>query len=412
MQLCRPGARQAGRGVIPVAEALARLLAAPPATPERETVRLAAALGRVLARPVISAVTVPPTDNSAVDGYLVRHDELVDGEVSLPISQRIPAGRDPQPLDVGSAARIFTGASVAPGGDTVLMQEDCREQDGRVTLPPRDRFTAGANIRSAGQDIRAGSEVLAAGSRLSARHLGLLASVGEAQLSVYRRLRVAILSTGDELVEPGEPVSGGKIYNSNRYLLAGLLAEHGFECLDLGRVADTPEATLEALKCASAGADLVLSTGGVSVGEEDHVRGAVETLGALDLWKVAIKPGKPFAFGRVGDTPFMGLPGNPSSVLVTFLVLVLPWLRVAQGMTGDTALPRLSLPLGFAIDRPGKREEYLRVRRVYHQGQQRLEKHPNQSSGMLSSACWADGLAVIPAGRTFSQGEVVDFIGF
>ncbi|MDX1589951.1 MAG: molybdopterin molybdotransferase MoeA, partial [Oleiphilaceae bacterium] len=295
--------------------ALGRLLEQAVPVRDSETLATADALGRVLAQPVTARVTVPPADNSAVDGYAIRWQDARQDN-PLPLSQRIPAGDDPQPLRPGTAARIFTGAAIPPGADTVLMQEHCQEdsQGQHVTLnkPPQQ----GQNIRPAGQDIRAGEPLLEAGTRLLPQHLGLLASVGLAEVNVHRRLRVAILSTGDELVSPGEPLAPGKIYNSNRFLLKGLLESARCDILDLGDVADSFQATCDALANGAADADLIISTGGVSVGDEDHVRSAVQSLGRLDLWRLAIKPGKPFAFGQVGATPFVGLPGNPAAVLV------------------------------------------------------------------------------------------------
>src|SRR5690606_27704805 len=387
VQLRWPGAPGWCR-MMPLADAQARLLAAVPAPPATEWCPLNAALNLILAETVTSTVTVPPSDNSAVDGYALRHADL---GALRPVSQRIPAGAVPAPLAAGSAARIFTGATVPQGADTVVMQEECEALDGQVRLPAASSVKEGANIRRAGQDIRAGDEVVSAGTRLSPRHLGLLASVGVAEVSVYKPLRVALLSTGDELAEPGTAAVPGQIYNSNRYLLHALLAEAGMIPVDLGRVADDYAATHGALASAGQRCDLVLTSGGVSVGEEDHVRAAVVALGSLDLWRVAIKPGKPFAFGHLGDTPFMGLPGNPSAVLVTFMMLVLPCLRRAQGLAGDPMPPCVGLPAGFSTNKPGKREEYLRVQVVGEAGQQRLQPHPNQSSGMLSSACWAEG---------------------
>ena len=395
--------------MMPLAEAQARLLAAVPPPPATERCPLNAALNMVLAETVTSTVTVPPSDNSAVDGYAVRYADL--GRV-LPVSQRLPAGAVPERLQPDSAARIFTGATVPPDADTVVMQEVCEALDGQVRLPAAETLQAGANIRRAGQDIHTGDPVITVGTRLTPRHLGLLASVGVAEVSVYKPLRVAILSTGDELAEPGTAAAPGQIYNSNRYLLHGLLAEAGMIPVDLGRVADDYALTHGALASAGQRCDLVLTTGGVSVGEEDHVRAAVAALGALDLWRVAIKPGKPFAFGHLGNTPFMGLPGNPSAVLVTFMMLVLPWLRRAQGLAGDPMPPRVWLPAGFSADKPGKREEYLRVQIVGEAGQQRLQPHPNQSSGMLSSACWADGLAQVPVGTVVREGDLLAFIRF
>lgn len=366
-----------------------------------ESVPLKDALGRILAGPVISGVDVPPADNSAMDGYAFRHGDLPPSGGRLPVSGRIPAGQAPGDLAPGSAVRIFTGAEIPAGADTVVMQEHCRSEDGAVfieTLPPR-----GAHIRPRGQDIRRDQELLSAGPRLRAQELGLLASVGLGEVTVRRRLRVAVVSNGDELVEPGHPLARGQIYNSNRYLLTGLLRDWGFEPMDLGIARDEPKAIAEALSGAASLADVILSSGGVSVGEEDHVKAVVESLGGLDLWKIAMKPGKPLAFGRVGDTPFLGLPGNPASALVTALVIARPFLFACQGRA-DT-LPA-SVPMPAAFDRPGgSRQEYLRVRI----GPRGLELHPNQSSGVLLSSSWGDGLAVQPPDRDVRAGDALDF---
>ena len=388
--------------MITVADAVARLQSQATCLCTAETVSLTAAVGRVLATDLISPIDVPPADNSAVDGYALRSQ---DANQSLPVSDRITAGMVPAPLAGNSAARIFTGAAVPPGADAVVMQEDCVVIGNEVTLPPAK---LGANIRRRGQDVQAGAIVLTAGTVLTPWHLGLIASLGLAEVSVRQRLRVALLTTGSELQRPGEAPLPGKIFNSNSTLLSSLLAQVGCEVSDCGMVADSAEATTAALKRAAQSAQLIISTGGVSVGEEDHVRDMVAKLGGIDLWKVAIKPGKPFAFGKVESSLFLGLPGNPAAVLVTFLLLVKPLLDRCRG-----ALPSApvwySLPAAFEIGKAGKREEYLRVR-INADGM--LEAHPNQSSGMLSSACWADGLARVAAGRTVARGEGVDFLPF
>ncbi|TVP59708.1 MAG: molybdopterin molybdenumtransferase MoeA, partial [Halomonadaceae bacterium] len=330
----------------------------------------------------------------------------------LPVSQRIPAGHPPTPLEAGTAARIFTGASLPPGADTVLMQENCQalEEEHKVRLLKTPE--PGQNIRPAGQDIRAGEQLLAPGTRLLPQHLGLLASVGLAQVPVWRRLKVAILSTGDELVPPGQPLQPGQIYNSNRFTLHGLLQALDCQVLDLGDVADTLDATKAALKTAAAEADLVISSGGVSVGDEDHVRSAVEALGELHLWRLAIKPGKPFAHGTLGNTPFMGLPGNPAAVLVTFMILVRPYIRRCQGLAANPGADCFPVPLGFSVDKAAGRRDFRRVRHCREGLNSWLEEAPNQSSGMLSSACWADGLALIPQHQTLKQGELVAYYPF
>lgn len=397
--------------LLPVDEAIARLLAAADARARGPAEHLALndAAGRVLAEDVVATVAVPPEDNSAMDGIAIRHADLVgDGPWCLPLSQRIPAGSAPQPLQPGTAARLFTGAVIPAGADTVVMQENCRFEADAVWVDVAPR--AGENIRLAGQDIPAGSIAVAAGSRLDPARLGLVASTGQAGVMVWPRLRVALLCTGDELVDPGQPLASGQLYNSNRIMLAALLTGLGCEVIDLGRVADTLPATREALRRASAsGAQVVLSTGGVSVGEEDHVRAAVEAEGRLDLWKLAIKPGKPVAFGAVGGVTFLGLPGNPQSVWVTFQIVARPFLRRLSGER--EVLPRpLLLPAGFVRAQPQGRREYLRVRYEMGVGGGRLLPHANQSSGALASAAWADGLALVEAGQVVEEGMLLPFL--
>jgi molybdopterin molybdotransferase len=388
--------------MISVADAIARLQSQSACLCAQEVVALTAATGRVLAMDLISPMDVPPADNSAVDGYALRSS---DASRSLPISDRVMAGMMPAPLAPASAARIFTGAAVPAGADTVVMQEDCVVKGDSVSLPAAK---AGANIRRRGQDVQVGATVLTAGTVLTPWHLGLIASLGLAEVPVHQRLRVALLTTGSELQAPGEKPLPGKIYNSNSTLLTTLLQQLGCDVVDSGIVADSAAATREALELAAQSAQVVISTGGVSVGEEDHVRDAVAALGRIDLWKVAIKPGKPFAFGMVGNNLFLGLPGNPAAVLVTFLLLVKPLLDRCRGVIAPAPV-WYSLPAAFEVGKAGKREEYLRVR-INADGA--LEAHPNQSSGMLSSACWSEGLARVPAGRTVSTGAPVEFLPF
>lgn len=394
-------------GMTPVHDALTRILDTVRPLTATETLPLLQAHGRILAATQYSPLNVPPADNSAMDGYAVRHADLQSIErQSLIISQRIPAGQVPEPLQRGTAARIFTGAEIPAGADTVIMQEQCREQDGRVEIPAD--VPQGNNIRPRGQDIRQGDEVAAAGQLLTPQLLGLLASIGIARVPVIRRLKVAILCTGDELADPGEPLAHGQIYNSNRFLLAGLLDKMGITYVDTGRVADTPQATLQALSRATLEADVIISSGGVSVGEEDHVKTAVEKLGELQLWKVAIKPGKPLAFGRVGDTPFFGLPGNPVSTFLTFLLFARPYLQKMQGR--EPLLPRGSLvPASFARPQPSIREEFLRIR-ISDDGA--MEVHPNQSSGVLSSTSWSNAVAIVPADTVVAAGDPVRVIRY
>ncbi len=396
-------------------EALEQLLAGATPVTETKSVPLVAARGRVLAQAQVSAIHVPPLDNSAMDGYALRCADVAQVGVALPVSQRIPAGTVGQPLQPGTAARIFTGAPVPPGADAVVMQEKCEAGDGVVTVQTVPK--PGDNIRRAGEDILAGVEILPAGVRLGPAELGLAASVGLATLPVLRRLRVALLSTGDELVEPGEPLPPGAIYNSNRYFLHALLEGLGCAVTDLGRIPDTLAATRDALRTAAESNDLILSTGGVSVGEEDHVKAAIEAEGRLDLWKIAIKPGKPLAFGKVGagkmkcpeagTASFIGLPGNPVAGFITFLILVRPFILRSMGMTPAPLPVQRRICASDWPKADPKRREFLRAR-LLPDG--RVELHPRQGSGVLSSCAWADGLIDTPAGGVIRAGDEVSYI--
>ncbi len=398
-------------------DALARLLAGARIATDTEAVPTQAAAGRVLATGLRSAIDVPPLDNTSMDGYAVRCADVTAASTKLAVAQRIPAGSVGHTLAPGTAARIFTGAPLPAGADAVVMQELCAPDGDAVTVNHVPH--PGEWIRRRGEDIAAGAEVLAAGTRLTAAHVGVAASVGAAQLTVFRRLRVALFSTGDELAMPGEPLKPGGIYNSNRYTLRALLEGLGCVVADLGIVPDTREATRAALRAAAAGNDLILTSGGVSVGEEDHVKPAVEAEGALDLWKIAIKPGKPLAFGRVGgnlgagDTAgksaaaFIGLPGNPVSSFVTFVMLVRPFILKCQGATELRPRARgLQADFDFKGD---PRREFLRARINDTGG---LDLFPNQSSGVLTSCTWADGLIDNPPRRAIAYGDTVRFLPF
>lgn len=391
-------------------EALAFLLARARPANKTEQIATADALGRVLAERLTSAVNVPPLDNSAMDGYAVRIADLVSASTRLRVTQRIPAGTVGQPLEAGQAARIFTGAPVPAGCDAVVMQEYCGVEGDTVTVskPPK----MGENIRRSGEDIAAGAEVLPAGIRLRPQEMGLAAAVGAASLPVYRKLKVATFFTGDEIVMPGEPLKPGQIYNSNRFVLTGLLQALGCEVVDLGIVPDNFTATVKVLEAAAAGADLVITSGGVSVGEEDHVKAAVEAVGTLDMWKIAIKPGKPLAFGEIGKVPFIGLPGNPVSAFVTFCLFVRPFILRSQGVT--TAAPQaISLKADFDWLKPDKRREFLRAQlHTAENGEVGVQLYPHQGSGVLTSTVWADGLVEVPEGATVRRGETVKFLPF
>lgn len=403
-------------------DALDRLLDVASRQPigELEVVATFDALGRVLAEDVLSTLDVPPADNSSMDGYALRCSDLAAEGTVLPVSQRIPAGAVGAALQPGTAARIFTGAQLPPGADTVVMQEQTALlEDGRVriaALPPQGQW-----VRRRGEDIRQGDRVLAAGRRLMAQCLGLAASVGRAELRVRRRPRVAVFSTGDELVMPGQPLKPGAIYNSNRFTLRGLLQGAGCEVQDLGIVPDRLEATRAALRTAALHNDLIVTSGGVSVGEEDHLRPALQAEGRIELWQIAMKPGKPLAFGAVrrpgvlggphdaggcGEALFVGLPGNPVSSWVTCLLAVLPLLRALQGQRSSG--PRAQLARAdFDWPRPDRRREFLRARFNEAGG---LELFPNQSSGVLTSAAWADGLIDNPGGHAIARGDTVRFL--
>jgi molybdopterin molybdotransferase len=388
-------------------DALADLLARATPLGRVESVSTFEADGRVLAQDQVSALQVPPQDNSSMDGYALRCADLADG--AMPVSQRIPAGSAAQPLQARTLARIFTGAPVPEGADAIVMQEDTETlADGtaRVLRAPQP----GQWIRRSGEDVTRGDAVLRAGQRLSPAEMGLAASIGLAELPVAARPRVALFSTGDELVMPGtvapQAMKPGAIYNSNRFFLRAMLQRLGCEVSDLGIVPDQREATVQALHEASAGHDLILTSGGVSVGEEDHIKPAVQALGTLDLWQIAIKPGKPFAYGRVGAAHFIGLPGNPVSSFVTFALLVRPFLLQLQGATALTP-PATRLPAHFDWPRPDKRREFLRVRRNAQGG---LDLFANQSSGVLTSVVWGDGLVDNPPGSAIARGDAVSFI--
>ena len=398
-------------------QALDHLLSNAKAVGESETVAMQAALGRVLAENVNSLVDVPPLDNTSMDGYAVRTADTQVSGSTLKIAQRIPAGSVGTQLEPGTAARIFTGAPVPPGADAVVMQEDCAIPEGstdqvQVNIAP----TSGQWIRRRGEDLTAGKTALTAGTFLRPQELGVAASAGLTHLNVKRKVRVAAFFTGDELSLPGEPLKPGGIYNSNRDTLLACIKSLGCDATDFGIVPDSLEATRETLRKASKDHDLIITSGGVSVGEEDHIKPAVTAEGRLDLWQIAIKPGKPLAFGAVrkssenqnGETWFIGLPGNPVSSFVTFLLFVRPFILRLQGR--DTGMPQ-SYPMRADFDwlKGDRRNEFLRVK-INSQGG--LDLFPNQSSGVLTSASWGDGLVDCPPSQVFQSGDIVKYIPF
>lgn len=368
---------------------------------------IADALGKVASADVFSTLAIPPADNSAMDGFAVHADDLSEGTTLLKISQRIPAGAQPGALATNTAARIFTGGVIPIGADAVVIQENCEFDDSNLTiLKP---VKAGANIRPKGQDISLGAKVVRKGQKLNAIDISLLASIGHATVDVYQPLKVALFSTGDELIEPGQPLKPGQIYNSNRPLLTALCQQLGMIVVDCGIVEDTLDATKQALLFASENADVIISSGGVSVGEEDHVKPAIEVLGELSMWKVQMKPGKPVAFGRVGDVPFLGLPGNPVSSFTVFQLLGVPLLQSLQGNNADhpkafTVTSNFAMPVT-------SREEYIRVKLERDSdGNLVVERFPNLSSGVMSSLSWADGLVRQDIDSTIEVGQGVPFL--
>lgn len=391
-------------------EARDALVGAAKALSETESVHLGEALGRVLAQDVVSPLDVPGHDNSAMDGYALHSaDSSADG-CSLPVSQRIAAGHPGAELQAGTAARIFTGAPMPAGADAVVMQEECEAEGDSVRIGRK--VSPGENVRPRANDIASGDCVLSAGTRLIPQAIGLLASLGVAEVKVKRRLRVALLNTGDEIVEPGRPLQAGQIYNSNRYTLIATLQHVGCEIVDLGQVEDTFEATRGALLAAAQQADLIVTSGGVSVGEEDHIKAAVAAEGEIDLWRVRMKPGKPLAFGRVGDTPFIGLPGNPVSAFVTFCLFGMPFLRTMQGRSDSFPAP-VEACLARALDKPLKRREFIRVRLDHtSEGLPVAEPFPRQGSDVLTSTVWAEGVLELPDGVTRKAGSAFNFWSF
>lgn len=373
-----------------------------------EQIPLLQALGRVVAEPVVSPMDVPAFANSAMDGYAICVDPTFQYPIKLEVTQRIAAGASGCALTLGQAARIFTGAPVPPGTYAVVPQEnvDAHENHISITQPIR----AADHVREQGEDIAKGHEIISVGTKLRPADLALAASVGVTHISTFKALTVAILLTGDELVEPGAPLGPGQIYNSNRYWLQSMLTQIGCQVIDPGIVRDTAQETKEALLQASEKADVIITCGGVSVGEEDHVRAAVASMGHIDLWQIAMKPGKPLAYGKANGVDFIGLPGNPVSAYVTFILLALPFLQIRMGLSVRDLAAR-PMVAGFDWPKPDRRREFIRVKQqIDSAGNLTLSKWPNQSSGVMSSVAWADGLVDIRAQTTIKAGDIVQYL--
>ena len=396
--------------LMPVDEAIEQLLAQAPPAPPTEVIPLGQAAGRVIAEELFSPLDLPCWDNSAMDGYALRAADVPEQGGYLVLAGRIAAGHSSDELlQAGQTVRIFTGAPLPPGADSVVPQERCRVYGQRIWCPP---LRLGEHVRKRGEEMQRGQRLLRVGQRLRAQEVGLLASAGIPWVKVYRPLRVCLLSSGDELREPGESLAPGQIYNSNRHLVTALLRGWGVEVLDYGVMADALAASRDALILASSECDLLLTTGGVSVGEEDHLKQAIQELGRVDFWRLAIQPGKPLAFGEVAGKPWIGLPGNPSAALITALVVVRPFLLRAQGVERVLPVP-VQVPAGFEWPTPNKRRQYLRARlSPGADGQLRAVLHPQQSSAMLSAACWADGLVIVEREQLLLKDAPVPFLSF
>jgi molybdopterin molybdotransferase len=392
-------------------EALQQLIAKVFPKPKLVRKPLLESFGEVLAESQRSTIDVPQSDNSAMDGYALNTSDLaVTGETELPVSQRIAAGQAAEPLQPRTAARIFTGAPIPAGADVVIMQEQVQLNGDRMRFDIKPE--TGSNIRPAGNDIRSGDTILQKGCRLRPQDIGLAASVGLESLPVFNKVRVGIFLTGDELVEPGKPLAAGQIYDSNRYTLQGMLQALGCEIIDLGLVGDTLQGTKSAMIKAAQKSDLVVTCGGVSVGEEDHVRIAIEQLGDLHLWRLRIKPGKPLAFGVIDSTPFIGLPGNPVSVFATFCLFVCPLIKTLQGRPWQKPVA-VQVTAGFDWPKPDSRREFLRARLEPGDDHTLVARiYPNQDSGVLSSAVWGQGFVEIAEGQTLKAGDMVDYLSF
>ena len=391
-------------------DALSFLIDSASVTAMTEAVSLDDSLGRILASDIHSTINVPGFDNSAMDGYTIalNDNQVAQENLSFDVVDRIAAGSTGNDLMVGNAARIFTGAPIPNGANTVVMQEECTLSEDKSQITVKRAINLNENIRPTGNDILKDNVILSSGRQIKPQDISLAASVGVGELVVFKKIKVGVFFTGDELVEPGNPLTPGKIYNSNRYALVALLKQVGCDVINLGNIEDKLDATCEALEALESQCDLIMTTGGVSVGEEDHVKPAVEKLGELNLWKIRMKPGKPLAYGKVKQTPFIGLPGNPVSSFVTFCIFSLPFIKKMQGNSNYES-KILKVKTNFDCKRAKPRREYARVR-IDHSTETPLANlFPKQGSDVMSSVVWADGIIEIPENTTFETGTILNY---
>ena len=391
-------------------DALSFLIDSASVTAMTEAVSLDDSLGRILASDIHSTINVPGFDNSAMDGYTIalNDNQVAQENLSFDVVDRIAAGSTGNDLKIGNAARIFTGAPIPNGANTVVMQEECTLSEDKSQITVKRAINLNENIRPTGNDILKDNVILSSGRQIKPQDISLAASVGVGELVVFKKIKVGVFFTGDELVEPGNPLTPGKIYNSNRYALVALLKQVGCDVINLGNIEDKLDATCEALEALESQCDLIMTTGGVSVGEEDHVKPAVEKLGELNLWKIRMKPGKPLAYGKVKQTPFIGLPGNPVSSFVTFCIFSLPFIKKMQGNSNYES-KILKVKTNFDCKRAKPRREYARVR-IDHSTETPLANlFPKQGSDVMSSVVWADGIIEIPENTTFETGTILNY---
>ena len=391
-------------------DALSFLIDSASVTAMTEAVSLDDSLGRILASNIHSTINVPGFDNSAMDGYTIalNDNQVAQENLSFDVVDRIAAGSTGNDLKIGNAARIFTGAPIPNGANTVVMQEECTLSEDKSQITVKRAINLNENIRPTGNDILKDNVILSSGRQIKPQDISLAASVGVGELVVFKKIKVGVFFTGDELVEPGNPLTPGKIYNSNRYALVALLKQVGCDVINLGNIEDKLDATCEALEALESQCDLIMTTGGVSVGEEDHVKPAVEKLGELNLWKIRMKPGKPLAYGKVKQTPFIGLPGNPVSSFVTFCIFSLPFIKKMQGNSNYES-KILKVKTNFDCKRAKPRREYARVR-IDHSTETPLANlFPKQGSDVMSSVVWADGIIEIPENTTFETGTILNY---